>query len=134
MSDFLEEKLLGQLKGAEREDFVEHIQPQLIALKKYNYGKQIAAIEKLIFTNSSPDQSNSYATNVNMVPSTVIQTQPLDINSSAATPMLTMEQNSPQSSSVPSTSASTVDGPTETVDPKGISENNTMPEVRIESV
>jgi mRNA-binding protein PUF3 len=81
------------------------MKPQLISLKKYNYGKQIAAIEKLIFTGPPP-----YMSSVN---SPTTQTLPIEINSSAATPMLTNGQNSPQSSSLPSTNVSTIDDPNE---------------------
>jgi mRNA-binding protein PUF3 len=111
------EKLLGQLKGAEREQLVEDIKPQLLALKKYNFGKQIAAIEKLIFTGPAPPHGvHSYSTqNGISTQSSTTKTQPLDINSAVPTPLLTMEQNSPQSSSLPSANVSTVDGPT---DPK----------------
>ena len=83
------------------------MKPQLLSLKRYNYGKQIAAIEKLIFTGSPP-----YMTPPSIVAPTV-QTMPIEINSSAATPMLTNGQNSPQSSSLPSTNVSTIDEPTE---------------------
>lgn len=101
----LTEKLLGQLKGAERDAFVEDMKPQLISLKKYNYGKQIAAIEKLIFTGTQPYMSS--------VISPTTQTLPIEIKSSAPTPMLTNGQNSPQSSSLPSTNVSTIDDPNE---------------------
>ncbi|PQE16125.1 pumilio domain-containing protein [Rutstroemia sp. NJR-2017a BBW] len=40
---------MTMLKDAEREAFIEELKPQLLALKKYNFGKQIAAMEKLIF-------------------------------------------------------------------------------------
>jgi mRNA-binding protein PUF3 len=112
-SNILQEKLLAQLKGAERERFVEDMRPQLNVLKKYNYGKQITAIEKLI--------SNG-------------QTPPMDINSSAATPLLTMEQNSPESSSLPSTNASTVDGPTQLTSIKTVVAEKVMPELKFESI
>jgi mRNA-binding protein PUF3 len=82
------------------------MKPQLISLKKYNYGKQIAAIEKLIFTGPQPYITPPPV----MLPST--QSMPIEINSSAPTPMLTNGQNSPQSSSLPSTSVSTIDDPT----------------------
>jgi mRNA-binding protein PUF3 len=81
------------------------MKPQLISLKKYNYGKQIAAIEKLIFTGPQPFTAS--------VVSPTTQTQPIEINSSAPTPMLTNGQNSPQSSSLPSTNVSTIDDPSE---------------------
>ncbi|ERF73799.1 hypothetical protein EPUS_05503 [Endocarpon pusillum Z07020] len=72
------EKVLGHLKGSEREALVEQIRAHLLHLKKFNYGKQVAAIEKLIYS---------------------IET---DSNPSASS----------QSSSLPSTTASTVEGPT----------------------
>ena len=43
------EKVLGQLKGAEREALVDQIRKQLPNLRRMTYGKQILAIEKLIF-------------------------------------------------------------------------------------
>jgi mRNA-binding protein PUF3 len=43
------EKVLGQLKGEEREALIDQIRPLLSQLKKFSYGKQIVAIEKLIF-------------------------------------------------------------------------------------
>lgn len=71
------EKVLGHLKGPEREALVEQIRTHLLHLKKFNYGKQVAAIEKLIY--STETESNPSA--------------------------------SSQSSSLPSTNASTVEGP-----------------------
>jgi mRNA-binding protein PUF3 len=100
-----EEKLLAQLKGAERDAFVEDMKPQLLQLKKYNYGKQIAAIEKLIFTGPQP-----YITSSSLC-TPISQTMPIEINSNAPTPMLTNGQNSPQSSSLPSTNVSTIEDP-----------------------
>lgn len=61
----LPEKVLGTLKGAEREALVEQIRPLLSQLKKFSYGKQIVAIEKLIFdskTTTSPSSSTVIAT------------------------------------------------------------------------
>jgi len=83
------------------------MKPQLLQLKKYNYGKQIAAIEKLIFVGPP-----TYMTPSSVLPQTS-QTQPIEISSNAPTPMLTNGQNSPQSSSLPSTNVSTIDDPTE---------------------
>jgi mRNA-binding protein PUF3 len=82
------------------------MKPQLLQLKKYNYGKQIAAIEKLIFTGPQPYIAPS-------LPTPISQTMPIEINSNAPTPMLTNGQNSPQSSSLPSTNVSTIDDPTD---------------------
>jgi mRNA-binding protein PUF3 len=113
---FFKEKLLAQLKGVERERFVEDMRPHLNVLKKYNYGKQITAIEKLISNGLPP------------------QTAPMEINSSAATPVLTMEQNSPESSSLPSTNASTVDGPTQPSSIKTVVAEKAKPEVAFELI
>jgi mRNA-binding protein PUF3 len=96
------------------------MKPQLLQLKKYNFGKQILAIEKLIFTGPQPP---SYS----MTPSSVTpntQTMPIEINSTLPTPSLTNGQNSPQSSSLPSTSVSTIDEP---VDIGKMIEINTKP-------
>lgn len=106
-SNHFEEKLLAQLKGAKRDAFVEDMKPQLLQLKKYNYGKQIAAIEKLIFTGPQPYITPS------SLGTPISQTMPIEINSNAPTPMLTNGQNSPQSSSLPSTNVSTIEDPTD---------------------
>jgi mRNA-binding protein PUF3 len=45
--------VLGQLKAGERDALVEQIKPLLSQLKKFSYGKQIVAIEKLIFDPAS---------------------------------------------------------------------------------
>ena len=150
------EKLLGQLKGAERDSFVEDIKPQLTQLKKYNYGKQIAAIEKLIFSpptgpnshhSHRPSTSSAAAAAYNSTratgtaaapPQGPAAMTPLDVTSAAPTPMLTTEDNSPESSGLPSANASTIDeggesnGTTTGVVSKESGEGT--PEVRIESV
>jgi mRNA-binding protein PUF3 len=81
------------------------MKPQLNQLKKYTSGKQIAALEKLIYI--PPRQPYLPAS---ISPTT--QPMPIDINSTAATPMLTNGQNSPQSTNL-STNVSTVDDSTE---------------------
>jgi mRNA-binding protein PUF3 len=113
------------------------MKPQLVALKKYNYGKQIAAIEKLIFTGAQTlhqTQLAPYNSNINPGPAAATKPLPLDTNSCLPTPVLTMEQNSPRSSSPPSTNTSTVDGPTELANKKVGIGKTVMPEVRIETV
>ena len=101
-SDFQLEKLLLQLKGVEHDNFVELIKPQLQLVKRCSYGKQVGVIEKLVY----------------VIPPTnlhVPNNQPLssNVDSSAAPtpPLLSEDAQSPQSSSVPSTNTSTVDGP-----------------------
>lgn len=134
------EKLLAQLKGDERDRLVEDIKPQLLALKKYNYSKQITSIEKIIFTGTQPPPASSYGSandtsNASLRFGEVSKTLPLEINSSVPTPSLTMEQNSPQSSSLPSTNVSTVDdGPAEPVGSQKQSGEQVTPEIQIETV
>ena len=130
-SNTVTEKLLAQLKGAEREAFVEDMKPQLLSLKRYNYGKQIAAIEKLIFGGPPP------YTSAPPINAPTAETMPIEINSSTATPTLTNGQNSPQSSSLPSTNVSTIEEPAENASAcKTITEINekTCPEVVIKSI
>ncbi|KAJ5826142.1 hypothetical protein N7474_003280 [Penicillium riverlandense] len=52
--NYVIQKVLGQLKGAEREALIDQIKPMLSQLKKFSYGKQIVAIEKLIFDPNCP--------------------------------------------------------------------------------
>ncbi|KAI9746400.1 MAG: mRNA binding protein puf3 [Claussenomyces sp. TS43310] len=114
--NYVIQKLLGILKGAEREQLIEDIKPQLLALKKFNFGKQIAAIEKLIYTGPQMTRPalDQQSPKMRLTPSLPgSSTLPIDIGSSVATPMLTTEQNSPQSSSLPSTNASTCEVPTQ---------------------
>jgi mRNA-binding protein PUF3 len=53
------EKVLYQLDKTEREELIEQIKPLLTQLKKFSYGKQIIAIEKLLFELNSPPSSTS---------------------------------------------------------------------------
>ncbi|RFU25676.1 hypothetical protein B7463_g10667, partial [Scytalidium lignicola] len=111
--NYVIQKLLAQLKGADRDAFIEEIKPQLSALKKYSYGKQIAAMEKVIYAgqpyNNQQSQSSTSTSTSTTVPSTQTQTMPIEIS----TPSLTNGENTPQSSSLPSTNVSTMDGPTD---------------------
>ncbi|KFX96944.1 hypothetical protein O988_05098 [Pseudogymnoascus sp. VKM F-3808] len=150
--NYVVQKLLAQLKGAERENFVEDIKPQLMQLKKYNYGKQIAAIEKLIFVaptgpsttngthrhtaSSASSAAPSYGRAAGAVPPQGPAAIAIDVSSVAPTPTLTMEQNSPQSSSLPSATASTVDEENGDVGSGPVVKEaaGEAPEVRIESV
>ncbi|KAF7543115.1 hypothetical protein G7Z17_g11004 [Cylindrodendrum hubeiense] len=93
--NYVIQKLLGQLEGTERELLVEEIKPQYFSLKKSGTSRQLQALEKLLGLSSG---------------TTLSKTGPngLQVDSSAATPSLTNETNSPLSSSPPSTSASAV--------------------------
>ena len=94
------EKLLNELKGSERDEFVELIKAQLALLKRFSYGKQIAAIEKLIYTTPfiPPQLQNN-----SILPA------PIDTSAAPTPPLSTGAAQSPQSSSVPSTHRSSVD-------------------------
>lgn len=135
LTNYLTEKILIQLKGAEREAFIDNVKPHLSALRKFNAGKQLAAIEKLIFVaplgSHRPPMAPSALTHA------VHSISFGDIHPSATpTPMLTMEQNSPQSSGMPSTTASVADGLGEFI--QVVKTNGTTPtatsEVKIEVV
>ena len=102
MTDNPTEKVLNELKGSERDSFVELIKAQLALLKRFSYGKQIAAIEKLIYTTPFPPQQ---LTHTGLLPPTV------DTSAAPTPPLLTDAAQSPQSSSVPSTQASSIGGP-----------------------
>ncbi|KAK2751795.1 mRNA binding protein puf3 [Onygenales sp. PD_40] len=100
--NYVIQKVLGQLKGAEREALVEQIIPQLAQLKKFSYGKQIAAIEKLIYdpnTSTSPSEPNPSVATTSGDGSTVAPESPV------------VGTQSSQGSSLPSTNNSVVDGP-----------------------
>lgn len=104
-ADLFTEKLISELKGTEHDDFVETVKPQLAILKRFAYGKQVQAIEHLLYTAVPTPQSQQRPSN--LVP------PPIDTSTSAAPtpPLLTGDGQSPQSSSVPSTNASSVGGP-----------------------
>ncbi|WQF75683.1 Putative armadillo-like helical, pumilio domain-containing protein [Colletotrichum destructivum] len=90
--NYVIQKLLNQLEGAEREAFVEEMRPQFNTLRKTSTSRQLAAIDRLIYATQTPPSKSGGS----------------QADSTAPTPVLTMEPNSPQSSSPPSTSASAV--------------------------
>ncbi|OLN81558.1 Pumilio-like protein 2 [Colletotrichum chlorophyti] len=93
--NYVIQKLLNQLDGPEREAFVEEMRPQFNTLRKTSTSRQLAAIDRLMVATTqtpTPKSGGSQA----------------DPGSAAPTPVLTMEPNSPQSSSPPSTSASAI--------------------------
>ncbi|KAL9029054.1 MAG: hypothetical protein Q9196_002662 [Gyalolechia fulgens] len=102
--NYVIQTILSELKGAELDDFVEIVKPQLTILKRYAYGKQVQAIEQLLYNIFPPHQPQPRPNNI--VP-------PIDTSASAAPtpPLLTGDGQSPQSSSVPSTNASSIRGP-----------------------
>ncbi|KAK1992386.1 ARM repeat-containing protein [Colletotrichum falcatum] len=91
--NYVIQKLLNQLDGPEREAFVEEMRPQFNTLRKTSTSRQLAAIDRLIYATQTQPPSKTGGSQA---------------DSTAPTPVLTMEPNSPQSSSPPSTSASAV--------------------------
>jgi mRNA-binding protein PUF3 len=129
------EKLLNQLDGPERESFIEVMEPQFAALRKMVTGKQIAAIDRLMSAARSPVPSKPGSTSASSAPATPgLQ---VDVNSAAPTPVLTMEPNSPQSSSPPSTDASAAGDAADDgakVKVGGGKEDPSFPAVRVQEV
>ncbi|CZT05919.1 related to RNA-binding protein pumilio [Rhynchosporium graminicola] len=121
--NYVIQKLLSQLKGADRDRFVEDLKPQLTQLKKYSYGKQLVAIEKVV--QEQPLHPSKSPT------SFVAARMPIEIDSSAPTPTLTNGQNSPQSSSLPSTNASTIEDSTDVALKSPVDDSKRCPEVVI---
>lgn len=103
-TNLTQEKLLSQLEGTDRDAFVEEMKPQFQALKKASSnGKQIAAIDRLISAVSTPAPGTKNGTPASTAPtSPALQ---VDLSTTAPTPNLTTESNSPSSSSPSSTSA-----------------------------
>lgn len=95
------EKLLTQLKDSESDQFVELIKPQLALLKRFSYGKQIAAIEKIVYNNAAP---------LLQVHNNPALPPPIDTSAAPTPPLLPSDTQSPQSSSLPSTNTSSLDG------------------------
>nr|XP_036574978.1 mRNA binding protein pumilio [Colletotrichum truncatum]KAF6781478.1 mRNA binding protein pumilio [Colletotrichum truncatum] len=90
--NYVIQKLLNQLEGSEREAFVEEMRPQFNLLRKTSTSRQLAAIDRLIYATQTPPSKSGGS----------------QADSTAPTPVLTMEPNSPQSSSPPSTNASAI--------------------------
>ncbi|KAI0115354.1 ARM repeat-containing protein [Daldinia grandis] len=93
--NYVIQKLMQHLEGPDRESFIEEMRPHFANLKKYSTGRQITALDRLMSASSSTAATSPTTPNLLV-----------DVNSAAPTPSLTMEQNSPQSSSPPSTNAS----------------------------
>ena len=97
------ETLMLELKGSQLEQFLDTLRPQLAILKRFSYGKQVQAIETLLYSNVPAPHQPQQRLNGLAPP-------PIDTSASAlpTPPLLTGDGQSPQSSSVPSTDASSV--------------------------
>lgn len=106
--NYVIQKLLALLKGSEFDDFAEHIKPHLAAQKRFGGGKNIMAIEKFVYGNATsipPLHTNNAVVNHNP------PRPPLDTSAAPTPPLVSGDGPSPQSSSLPSTNASSVGGP-----------------------
>lgn len=78
MTNTFTEKVLYQLNKTDRDSLVEQIQPMLTQLKKFSYGKQIVAIEKLLFElNSAPTSTSTSNANSSTTPPASHKSSPL---------------------------------------------------------
>ncbi|KAI1501005.1 armadillo-type protein [Biscogniauxia marginata] len=102
--NYVIQKLMQYLDGPDRESFIEEMRPQFATLKKMSTGRQILALERLMSVTGGPNSASNTNVGTPTTPSLLV-----DVNSTAPTPSLTMEQNSPQSSSPPSTNVSTLE-------------------------
>ena len=95
------EKLLNLLKGPEFDGFIEFIKPQLALQKRFGSGKNITAIEKVVY--SSSPMGPTFHTSNSLPPPIP---HPVDNSAAPTPPLVPGDGVSPQSSSVPSTKAS----------------------------
>ncbi|KAL8689413.1 MAG: hypothetical protein Q9218_004913 [Villophora microphyllina] len=102
--NYVIQTLIHELKGPEHDSFIEILKPQLAILKRFAYGKQVQAIEALLYS-TAPTLLVRQRTNSAVPP-------PINTSSSVVPtpPLLTGDGQSPQSISVPSTIASSVGG------------------------
>ena len=101
------EKTLAQLKDDEHTKFVNHIKPQLAILKRFQYSKQITAIEKMVYATTPPAPI--------LQPSTLpTQNHHVDSTSSAPLPptssSVSGHEPSPPTAPLPSTQAGSAGG------------------------
>lgn len=125
--NYVIQKLVDQLDEPEKSDFVMKMKPQFNSLKKNNSGRQIAAIDKIISAVEHSDAGSDGGAACLQV----------DVSSAAPTPVLTMEPNTPQSSSPPSTNAGANDDMADetgamVAKPQGPESAEKCPEVRVD--
>lgn len=95
------EKLITQLRAAGWDEFIELIKGQIALLKRFSFGngKQIVAVEKVLYADGFPPQMHL----ANILPPTV------DTSAAPTPPLMAGDGQSPQSSSHPSTKANSID-------------------------
>ncbi|POR33205.1 Pumilio-like protein 1 [Tolypocladium paradoxum] len=112
--NYVIQKLLGQLHGAEREALVEDIKPQFFTLKKNGATRQLQALEKLLGLGGGIGSGGGSGSAKSEAASSHA-----DANSAAGTPLLTNETNSPQSISPQSISPQSISPPSTQVSAVG---------------
>ncbi|KAI1312133.1 ARM repeat-containing protein [Xylaria venustula] len=126
--NYVLQKMIEWLQGPEKVAFVSEIRAHLPLLKRQGAGRQNAGLDRLsvaveAFTlTSSPNGSDATAETAPSTPSLAVE-----VNSAVPTPSLTTEQNSPQSSSPPSTNISTTDDGSEETKTAHVSRPNKAP-------
>ncbi|KAG5297071.1 pumilio domain-containing protein [Histoplasma ohiense] len=112
--NYVIQKVLGQLNGLEREALVKKIEPQLTQLKKFSYGKQIAAIEKLIYdshtTDGHSDSLSTHRKTSSRLSLSELNTSPSSTDDSGTPTSPSLGTQSSRSSSLPSTTTSDIEG------------------------
>ncbi|OJD17980.1 hypothetical protein AJ78_01937 [Emergomyces pasteurianus Ep9510] len=113
--NYVIQKVLGQLNGAERETLVKQIEPQLTQLKKFSYGKQIVAIEKLICHSHSTgslagESPSTHRKTESPLPLSELDTSPPSDYGSGAPASPTAGTQSSRGSTLASTNTSVVEG------------------------
>ncbi|KAI1821798.1 ARM repeat-containing protein [Xylaria intraflava] len=111
-ANYVIQRLIEHLDGDEKTTFATEVQSHLPLLKKQCSGRQNTAIERLTTaTNDAHARVISTANTRNAATGGSAPSSPnlaaAEVSSSSPTPFLTTEQNSPQSSSPPSTNLST---------------------------
>ncbi|KAI0190188.1 pumilio domain-containing protein [Xylaria flabelliformis] len=112
--NYVVQKLLSNLKGPEKAEFALELSTYIPQLKKQGTSRQNSALDRLIAaieTVLNPMASTSH-TNGGGVAATSAPSTPslaVEVNSAVPTPLLTTEQNTPQSGSPLSTSIDTAD-------------------------
>jgi mRNA-binding protein PUF3 len=113
--NYVIQKLLETLSRKDYDDFVAALKPELEKAKKLISGKQIVSVSnQVICYVTSATSLTIYQVEKKMYRYDRIDspTMPRDPTEAPPTPGLSSSAQSPQSSSVPSTNTSTVDGPT----------------------
>ncbi|KAL9125388.1 MAG: hypothetical protein Q9217_005402 [Psora testacea] len=97
------EKLLTHLKESEWTDFAEPVKVQVALLKRFSFSKQIASIEKLLYTG----QLSHHMQNPGLQPPA------MDTSAAPTLPLVAGDVQSPRSSSHDSTHAGSMDAATD---------------------